>query len=84
MQDLTLREVAAVLEVTVGESIDSYDADIVGDELDINFNHRYVSEGLQTIQSESTTLLFNGPGKPLVIRATDDTSFTYLVMPMNR
>jgi DNA polymerase-3 subunit beta len=69
---------------TVGESIDSYDADIVGDELDINFNHRYVSEGLQTIQSESTTLLFNGPGKPLVIRATDDTSFTYLVMPMNR
>lgn len=69
---------------TVGESIDSYTADSIGDELDINFNHRYLAEGIQTIHSESTTLLFSGPGKPLVVHATDDTSFTYLVMPMNR
>lgn len=69
---------------TVGESIDSYTADIIGDELEINFNHRYLSEGLNTIHSESTTLLFNGSGKPLVVHPTDDISFTYLVMPMNR
>jgi len=69
---------------TVGESLDSYPARIQGEELDINFNYRYLVEGLGIITSDSTELLFNGPGKPLIVHPLGDTSYTYLVMPMNR
>lgn len=68
----------------VGEVFDTVDAALTGEDLDINFNHRYVVDSLQSISADSVTLSFAGAGKPLVIRGVSDNSFTYLVMPMNR
>jgi DNA polymerase-3 subunit beta len=78
-----------VLSVTarsadVGEMSDSIDAALSGDDLDINFHIGYLADCLPTIESDSVTLGFSGPGKPLIIRGISDQSFTYLVMPLNR
>ncbi|MAF59699.1 DNA polymerase III subunit beta [bacterium] len=68
----------------VGETFDDIDASITGEDLDINFNNRYVSDVFSSINSDSMSLSFSGLGKPLIIKGVSDESFLYLVMPMNR
>lgn len=68
----------------VGENVNKLMATVSGEEIEINFNHKYIIDCFQSIDSDSVSLLFNGLNKPMVIRGTSDKSFTYLVMPMNR
>ncbi len=68
----------------VGESVNKLVATVSGEEIEINFNHKYIIDCFQSIDSDSVSLSFNGLNKPMVIRGVSDKSFTYLVMPMNR
>jgi len=52
--------------------------------VDINFNHRYIADCFQSIDSDSVSISISGANKPLVMRGMSDKSFSYLVMPMNR
>lgn len=67
-----------------GNISEDLEAVVKGDDLDINFNIAYLSDGVQTIGDDSVQLSFAGPAKPLVVRGVHDASFTYLVMPLNR
>lgn len=69
--------------VDIGESTYSIDAKLQGDMLDINFNSKYILDGIAVVPSSSIDFLFSGMNKLLVKGATDQ-SFMYLVMPMNR
>jgi len=53
-----------------------------GDHIDIAFNVRYLLEGLRVISSENILLKCNLPTTPAVLVPDDDSSFTYLVMPV--
>ncbi|MDO8552495.1 MAG: DNA polymerase III subunit beta [bacterium] len=68
----------------VGETSDSIDAAVSGEDIDINFHIGYLADCIPSIDSDSITLGFSGPSKPLVIRGASDIGFTYLVMPLNR
>ncbi|PCI27814.1 DNA polymerase III subunit beta [Candidatus Wolfebacteria bacterium] len=68
----------------VGENTDEITATIEGEEIDINFNYKYIIDCMQSIESDSVSLELAGPGKPMVIKGIGDRSFFYLVMPMNR
>ncbi|HTR18526.1 MAG TPA: DNA polymerase III subunit beta [Candidatus Paceibacterota bacterium] len=68
----------------VGEMSDSIDAALSGEDIDINFHIGYLAECLPSIESDSITLAFAGPGRPLVVKGTSDATFLYLVMPLNR
>lgn len=68
----------------VGEYKESVSATVVGDEIELNFNNKYITDCIQSIPSESLTLNFGGAGKPLAINGANDKSFLYIVMPMNR
>jgi DNA polymerase III subunit beta len=68
----------------VGEVIDNIDSAITGEMLDINFNHKYISDSFQSIYSDSIGFEFFGLSKPVIIRGIGDNSFFYLVMPMNK
>ena len=70
--------------VDIGETSDSIDAALSGEDLDINLNISYLIDCLQSIRSDSVSLQFGGAGKPLVIKGIGDSSFLYLVMPLNR
>jgi DNA polymerase III subunit beta len=68
----------------VGEYTNAIDSSITGEDVDINFNHKYIADCFQSIDADSIALSISGSNKPLVMRGVSDKSFTYLVMPMNR
>jgi len=69
----------------IGENQSFLDAAITGEEVEINFNGKYIADSFQAIDADSISLQFSGKNKPLVIRpVSGDQSFLYLVMPMNR
>ena len=68
----------------VGESSTSISATLSGQDIDINFNYRYINDAMVSLNSDSLEFNFSGSNKPLVVRPVGDSSFTYLVMPMNR
>lgn len=68
----------------LGESTESVPAALTGTSIESNFNHRYVSDCLAVIGSDSISFRFSGENRPLLIGGVGDPSFRYLVMPMNR
>jgi DNA polymerase III subunit beta len=68
----------------VGENSSQIEAALTGEAVEVNFNHRYISDAFQAIDSDSVIFLWNGLGKALVVKGVGDAGFLYLVMPMNR
>lgn len=68
----------------VGTTTESLKAQTTGEDLNLNFNQRYLSEPLAHISDESILMHFAGIGRPLVIEGVNDKSLRYLVMPMNK
>jgi DNA polymerase-3 subunit beta len=75
---------ATAQSADVGEMSDSIDAALSGEDVDINFHIGYLADCLGSVGADSITLNFAGVGRPLVIKGVSDSSFTYLVMPLNR
>lgn len=67
-----------------GENITRVESVMEGDDLEMSFNVRYIVDGFQSIPEDRITLSLNGPGRPMVMRGDGNSTFTYLVMPMNR
>lgn len=68
----------------VGESTQPIPAVLSGEKMEISFNYKYIADCFQSISSDSIECKFSGAHKPLVIQGSGDSSFLYLVMPMNR
>lgn len=68
----------------VGEYKDVIKAKSTGEDIELNFNSKYINDCFQSISSESVVLSFAGVGRPLIIQGNSDNSFLYIVMPMNR
>ena len=68
----------------IGENKTQLDSAISGEPIEINFNYKYIIDCFQSIDSDSVSLNFNSMNKPMIISPVSDTSFRYLVMPMNR
>ena len=68
----------------IGEYKETINASVSGDEIELNFNNKYIIDCIQSIPSDSLVLSFGGVGKPLAINGASDKSFLYIVMPMNR
>lgn len=49
---------------------------------ELTFNARYLNDGLESIISEQFIFGINGDARPAFIKAPEDTSFFYLVMPI--
>lgn len=67
-----------------GEGIVSIEAALSGQMIETRMNHRYITDALQSITTDSVSFSFTEPNKPMVMKGVGDTSFMYLVMPMNR
>ena len=68
----------------IGETKDSLSANVIGDDITISFNHRYLADSLHSINSDSIKIQFAGQSKPAIVRPVNSDGFLYLVMPMNR
>lgn len=68
----------------VGENTTSITSTLSGEDVLVNFNHKYILDCFQSINVDSLSIELSGNNKPMVIRGVGDPSFMYLVMPMNR
>jgi DNA polymerase-3 subunit beta len=69
----------------IGENSTKIDADVVGEAISINFNQRYITDSLQSFDSDSIVLYVSGAQRPMIIKpVSKNVDFMYLVMPMNR
>jgi DNA polymerase-3 subunit beta len=67
----------------VGENKTYLDAVIKGENIELSFNYKYFLDCFQSITTDSVSIK-SGVSRPMVISPVSDTSFTYLIMPMNR
>lgn len=67
----------------IGENVGTVDATFEGEPITASFNYRYVVDCFQSINADSVSLELS-EGKPMVIEGVNDSSFLYLVMPMNK
>jgi DNA polymerase-3 subunit beta len=86
---LTLKPGQKILEINsknadVGEYKTKIEGSFSGEDIEMSFNSKYVIDCFQSISNDSIVLKFNNTNKPMIIQSAQDTSFTYLVMPMNR
>ncbi|MES3031981.1 MAG: DNA polymerase III subunit beta [Patescibacteria group bacterium] len=68
----------------IGENKTYVDAALTGENIELGFNYKYFLDCFQSITTDSVSIKFSGAASPLVISPVSDTSFTYLIMPMNR
>lgn len=73
-----------VKNAEIGEGTSKLQAAVSGEPFEMSFNARYLLDCLNAITESSTTLLFSGAGKPLVVTGAGNSNFRYIVMPMNR
>jgi DNA polymerase-3 subunit beta len=69
-------------DIELGENLSELKAEIKGKDLEIIFNHKYLLDGLNSINAEKINLGFNGESSPGIIKPERDTSFIYVVMPI--
>ena len=67
-----------------GENISQIKSHITGEAIETSFNYKYINEVFQTINTDSVSLELTDRNKPLLITGVGDTSFLYIVMPVNR
>jgi DNA polymerase-3 subunit beta len=68
----------------IGENKTNVDAVLNGEDIELSFNYKYFLDCFQSIPTDSISIKLSGNSRPMVISPVSDTSFTYLIMPMNR
>ncbi|OGI59956.1 DNA polymerase III subunit beta [Candidatus Nomurabacteria bacterium RIFCSPHIGHO2_01_FULL_38_19] len=68
----------------IGENKTYLDAALTGEDIELGFNYKYFLDCFQSITTDSVSIKFAGVSRPIVVSAVSDSSFTYLIMPMNR
>lgn len=68
----------------VGENKTYLDAALNGEDVELGFNYKYFLDCFQSITTDSLSIKLNDSSKPIIISPISDSSFTYLIMPMNR
>jgi len=68
--------------VDLGEIKSKTKADIKGDKVEIRFNYKFLSEGINQVNSEEIVIELNGTDGPGLIKPVGDSSFLYVIMPI--
>ncbi|MFA5792028.1 MAG: DNA polymerase III subunit beta [Candidatus Paceibacterota bacterium] len=87
--NLKVSEKEKVFEISsinndIGENKTYLDVVLHGENIELGFNYKYFLDCFQSITTDSVSIKFSGASKPIVISPVSDSSFTYLIMPMNR
>lgn len=67
---------------TLGKTSDVIRVNVVGNDVEIGFNYRYLLDALKNTDSDEVKVNLSGSLAPMVIRPIDGDSFTFLVVPV--
>ena len=79
---ITANEIKLSCSTTVGRANDMIPASVVGKDVEIGFNNRYLLDALKNTDTDEVKVILNGSLSPMVIRPVSGESFTFLVVPM--
>lgn len=65
-----------------GDVLESVDAVVEGDEIEIAFNSKYLLDGIKVIDSSKIEIKLMGSVNPCIIKSKEDPNYTYLVLPV--
>jgi DNA polymerase-3 subunit beta len=68
----------------IGESLSKKDIVKKGDNISQSYNHRYLSDFIGKIKGDTITFDISGKSTPSILKVKGDSTYTYLVMPMNK
>ncbi len=74
-------ELSAIAQ-DVGEAHETLEAKYEGSEVTVAFNSQFLLDGIDATGTPDVVIESIDPLKPAVMRATDDTDFLYLLMPV--
>jgi len=66
----------------VGDNVSDVTGEIVGEEIEIAFNAKFIMDVLSVIMSEKINLELSGPLAPAMLRAEKDLNYLYVIMPL--
>ena len=75
-------EIKLSCSTTVGRANDLIAASVVGNDVEIGFNNRYLLDALKNADTDEVKIMLNGSLQPMIIRPVGGQSFTFLVVPM--
>ncbi len=68
----------------IGENKTYLDAALEGENVELGFNYKYFLDCFQSINTDSVCIKVTDAAHPILVLPVSDSSFTYLIMPMNR
>ncbi|MCL4423027.1 MAG: DNA polymerase III subunit beta [Actinobacteria bacterium] len=74
--------ILSVIAQDMGTVTEEIDADYEGDELTIAFNPTYLTEGIEAVEGDRVIIETIDTSKPATVRAPEDPTFRYLLMPV--
>lgn len=66
----------------LGENKTQIQTEVKGKELEIDFNYRYLLDGLNNISSKQIFLGLNSDSSPVVLKSAESEDYLYVVMPI--
>ncbi|MBQ4261822.1 MAG: DNA polymerase III subunit beta [Ruminococcus sp.] len=66
----------------VGSANDSIRIPIIGEQVEIGFNNRYMLDALKNTDCDEVKIVLNGTISPIVIKPVQGDSFLFIVVPM--
>ena len=75
-------EISISLSTQLGKINDVISADIVGPQIEIGFNVKYLLDALKATEDTKIRFLMNGSNLPMTVKALQGDSFTFLVLPV--
>ena len=75
-------EITLKADSEIGQAIEKVGCYIEGEELEIAFNARYMSDVLKNLEDDEIYLCFNTNISPCVIRPIEKQNYIYLVLPV--
>lgn len=67
---------------TVGKANDVITTTVIGEEVEIGFNNRYLLEALRNVETDEIKLILNGPLSPMIVKPIKGENFISLIVPM--
>lgn len=69
---------------SVGQVTHTLQSKKEGEDIEVKYNNKYFLEVLPHIEGNTINCMFTTPNRPMFIKGTQDVTFTYLLMPLNR
>ena len=82
MDDDTTLVVSSTTEA--GDTKESIDIPIEGENIDIDYNAKFLIDALKNIDDETVRMEFNGTQGPCIIVPENGNSYVYLILPIRR